>query len=309
MAAVVMNRATFPKGLQEGLNTWFGITYNKYQPQWPDLYEVNKTKKAWEEDVMAYGLGLAGVKEEGTPVTYSSGGEAWNKIYRIQTVALAFAITQEALEDHLYGDLGKEFSMALADSFQAFKEVKAMEPINNATVGTAGSPGRGGDGVSLLNTAHPLAYGGTYSNTLSTPADLTEAALEDAYTLISAFTSEQGQPMFVQSETLFVHPSKIPDAIRITETPNRPGTADNDINAIRQMGLLPKGVKQLHYMTDTDMWFVKTNVRKGGRYFERVPLKTSMEGDFETDNVRYKGRERYCFSFTNPRWLVGSVGA
>lgn len=308
MAVNPMTRAQFPRELEEGLNTIFGMVYNQHPDEWATLYEKNRTEKSWEEDVMRYGLGYAPDKTEGAGVEYDSGGEGWNVIYRIGTVALAFSLTEEAGEDNLYGDLGRDFSASLARSFKATKEVKAAAVFNSATDATAGSKGLGGDGVSLLSTAHPLANGQTFSNLLNPVAQLSEAALEDFFTLLAGWEDERGIPILVRPVSLNVHPSNIFNATRIVKNPDRPGTADRDINALNQLGMLPGGINQFHYWTDPEMWLIKTNVEKGGRYFEKVSLKTDMKEDFNSGNLRYKGRERYVFGFTNPRFVGGSTG-
>jgi hypothetical protein len=306
MAAIIMTRAQHPKGLQEGLNALFGFRYNEIMEQWPTLFEKSTTKKAFEEDVLRWGLGPATEKSEGAPVQYKSGGEGWSYVYKVITMALAFGITEEAMEDELYATLAKDFAGSMAESFKSAKEIKAMEIINNMTDGTNYALG---DGVSLANTAHPLAYGGTFANTFTIQADVSEEAIEDALNTIALWNNQVGIPMQAKVVKAYTNPTQEFNFARVLRTQGRPGTADNDINAIKTLGVVPEGVQPLHYLTDTDAWFLKTDVKNGFKYLERLGMQTKTESDFETGNVRYKGRERYVFGITDPHCGFFSSGA
>lgn len=301
----VMNRAQFRKQLQEGLNAVFGLEYKSYPEEWRDFLDLENSHKAYEEDVLMVGLGAAQVKAEGAGVAYDSGSEAWVSRYQHETIALAFSITEEAIEDGLYGKLGAKYAKALARSMQHTKEVKSANILNNAF----NSSFAGGDGKSLCATDHPLQGGGTFSNTFTTPADLSEASLEDALIQISKFTDDRGIPIASLAMKLVIPPDLCFVAERLTKSTLRPGTADNDINASRSKGMLPQGYCQVHRLTDPDAWFIKTDCPDGLKMMQRKNLQRGMEGDFETGNMRYKARERYSVGFTDPRAIFGSSGA
>lgn len=301
----VMNRATFRKQLQEGLNTVFGMEYKRYRQEWRPIFSTNNSRKAYEEDVLLAGLAGAPVKPEGGPVTYDAGGEAYTSRYVHETIALAFAITEEAEEDGLYGDLGSKYARALARSMTHTKEVKGAAILNNGF--NAAFPG--GDGVSLFNTAHPLWGGGTQSNTFTTQADLSETSLEEACIQISKWVDERGIPIAHMPLRLICPPDLCFVAERIMKTPNRPGSADNDINALRSKGKIPGGAFENHRLTDPDAWFLITDCQDGLKHMMRKGISRGVEGDFETGNMRYKARERYSFGWSDYRGAFGSSGA
>lgn len=300
----VMNRAQFKKQLQRGLNTVFGLEYKRYPEQWRDIFDVESSDKAYEEDVLMAGLAAAAVKPEGTGVAYDGGGESYTSRYVHETIALAFAITEEAVEDGLYGNLAAKFSKALARSMQHTKEVKGANVLNFAD--TAGYTG--GDGQRLLSTAHPLYSGGTLSNRPTTMADLSEATLEDALVAIAGFTDDRGIPIAATGVRLIV-PSQLRFvAQRLMFSDFRPGSADNDVNAIKSMGMLPGGFSVNQRLTDPNAWFIKTDVPDGLKHMKRLAIQRGVEGDFETGNMRYKARERYSFGWSDFRGVYGSTG-
>ena len=301
----IMNRARFRKELQEGLNTVFGLEYKQYAQEWKPMFSVESSSKAYEEDVLLAGLAGAPVKPEGAPVAYDSGGEAFVSRYVHETIALAFAITEEAEEDNLYGSIGQKYSKALARSMQHTKEVKAASVLNNGF--SASFPG--GDGVALFSTAHPLWGGGTQANTFSTQADLSETSLEEALIAISKFVDERAIPIAVRAMSLYVPPDLMFVAERILSSPYRPGTADNDVNAMKSTGMLPGGCDKNHRLTDVNAWFVRTDCPDGLKHIVRKNIQRGLEGDFETGNMRYKARERYSFGWSDYRGAFGSSGA
>ena len=301
---MALNRALFTKQLNLGLNTVFGMEYDRYPEQWRALYSTEQSMKAFEEDVQMIGFGAAPTKAEGAMINYDSGREGFVSRYVHETVALAFAITEEAEEDGLYGSLGAKYARALARSMQQTKEVKGANVFNNAT-GTS----VGGDGVSLLNASHPLGGGGTASNTLSTAADLSETSLETLLVQISTAVDDRSIPVALSGRKLAVPPQLVFIAERILKSNLRPGTADNDINALRNMGMIPEGVVVNQRFTDPDQYFILTDCPDGMKHFLRAPIKKAVEGDFETGNLRYKVRERYSFGFTDWRGVYGSEGA
>jgi len=301
-----MNRALFKKQLQLGLNTVFGLEYKRYPEEWRAIFDVESSAKAYEEDVLQMGLGAAQVKPEGRGVSYDQGGEVWTARYNHETIALACAFTEEAMEDNLYMDQGKKYAAALARSLQHTKEIKGANILNNAF--TAGAFA-GGDGVALLSTAHPLAGGGTFANRLTVDADLAEASLEDIDTLIQTMVDERGIPVAAQGLKVIVPPQLAYTAERLLTSPGRPGTPDNDVNALKGMGRFPGGYTVNRRITDTNSWYIKTDVPNGMKHFVRKPVSGGMEGDFESGNLRFKKRERYSFGFTDPRGLVGSSGS
>jgi len=301
---MALNRALFTKQLNLGLNTVFGMEYDRYPEQWRALYSTEQSMKAFEEDVQMIGFGAAPTKAEGAMINYDSGREGFVSRYVHETVALAFAITEEAEEDGLYGSLGAKYARALARSMQQTKEVKGANVFNNAT-GTS----VGGDGVSLLNGSHPLGGGGTASNTLATAADLSETSLETLLVQISTAVDDRSIPVALSGRKLAVPPQLVFIAERILKSNLRPGTADNDINAMRNMGMIPEGVVVNQRFTDPDAYFILTDCPDGMKHFVRAPIKKAVEGDFETGNLRYKVRERYSFGFTDWRGVYGSEGA
>lgn len=301
----IMNRARFRKQLQEGLNTVFGMEYRRYEQEWRPIFNVENSQKAYEEDVLLAGLAGAPVKAEGAPVAYDQGGEAFVSRYVHETIALAFSITEEAEEDNLYGSIGSKYSKALARSMQHTKEVKGAAILNNGF--SASFPG--GDGVSLFNTAHPLFGGGTQSNTFTTQADLSETSLEEACIAISKFVDERSIPIAVRVTKMIIPTDLEFVAERLLMSPYRPGTADNDVNALKKMGKVPGGAFKNHRLTDPNAWFLITDAQDGLKHMSRVNIQRGLEGDFETGNMRYKARERYSFGWSDYRGAFASSGS
>jgi hypothetical protein len=299
---MAMNRAQFAKMLEPGLNTLFGLEYDSYPPEYSAVFSANSSQKAYEEDVLLEGFGAAPVKNEGASISYDSASQQWTARYQHETVALAFSITEEAEEDGLYGSIAARYAKALARSMASTKEIKAANVLNNATSTT------GGDGVSLLNTSHPTRAG-NQSNTLATAADLSETSLEQILIQIADMKDDRGLRIAAQGQMLVIPTAYSFVAERLLESQLRTGTADNDINAIRSGGYLPKGYHVMRRLTDSDSFFVATDVPDGLKHFQRSALKKGMEGDFETGNVRYKVRERYSFGFTDWRGIFGTEGA
>jgi hypothetical protein len=299
---MAMNRAQFAKMLEPGLNTLFGLEYDSYPPEYSAVFSANNSQKAYEEDVLLEGFGAAPVKNEGASVSYDSASQQWTARYQHETIALAFSITEEAEEDGLYGSIAARYAKALARSMASTKEIKAANVLNNATSTS------GGDGVSLLNTAHPTRSG-NQSNTLATAADLSETSLEQILIQISDMKDDRGLRIAAQGQMLVIPTAYAFVAERLLESQLRTSTADNDINAIRSGGYLPKGYHVMRRLTDSDSFFVLTDVPDGLKHFQRSALKKGMEGDFETGNVRYKVRERYSFGFTDWRGIFGTEGA
>ena len=302
---MAISRAQLAKELEPGLNALFGMEYARYENQHAEIFETESSDRAFEEEVLIVGFGNAAVKEEGQGVEFDSASEGFTSRYTHETVALAFALTEEAVEDNLYDRLGARYTKALARSMAHTKQVKAANVLNNAFNANFA----GGDGVSLINTAHPLAFGGTLANRATTMSDLNETSLENALISISTFVDDRNMITALKGTKLIIPPQLQFVADRLLETPGRVSTADNDINAIRNMGLLPEGYAVNHFLTDNDAFFVLTDCPDGFKHFERTPITTSMEGDFDTGNVRYKARERYSFGFSNPRCVFGSQGA
>tara|TARA_A100001388_G_scaffold189426_1_gene142449 strand:+ start:3161 stop:4069 length:909 start_codon:yes stop_codon:yes gene_type:complete len=302
---MAISRAQLAKELEPGLNALFGMEYDRYENEHAEIFDTESSDRAFEEEVLIVGFGNASVKEEGQGVEFDSASEGFTARYTHETVALAFSLTEEAVEDNLYDRLGARYTKALARSMAHTKQVKAANVLNNAF----SSSFAGGDGVSLINTAHPLANGGSLANRATTMADLNETSLENALISISTFVDDRNMILAMRGTKLIVPPQLQFVADRLLETPGRVGTADNDINAIRNMGLLPEGYAVNHFLTDTDAFFILTDCPDGFKHFERTPITTSMEGDFDTGNVRYKARERYSFGFSNPRCVFGSQGA
>ena len=300
---MALNRALFTKQLNLGLNTVFGMEYDRYPEQWRSLYSTEQSMKAFEEDVQMIGFGAAPTKAEGAMINYDSGREGFVSRYVHETVALAFAITEEAEEDGLYGSLGAKYARALARSMQQTKEIKGANIFNTATTTSLG-----GDGQALLDALHPLGGGGTASNILATPADLSETSLETLLVQISTAVDDRSIPIALSGRKLAVPPQLVFVAERIIKSNLRPGTADNDINAMRNMGMIPEGVVVNQRFTNPDQYFILTDCPDGMKHFVRAPIKKAVEGDFETGNLRYKCRERYSFGFTDWRGVYGSEG-
>ena len=303
---MAISRAQLVKELEPGLNALFGLEYKRYDQEHKEIYAEESSDRAFEEEVMLSGFANADVKSEGQGVSYDEAQETFTARYTMETIALAFAITEEAMEDNLYDRLSSRYTKALARSMANAKQVKAVVPLNNGLPGVATF--KTGDGVSLINASHPTIQG-TFSNTLSTAADLNETSLEQSLIDIAAFTDERGLKIAARGMKMVLHSNQQFTAERLMKSPGRVGTADNDINAIKNMGMLPQGFVVNHYLSDTDAFYIITDVPNGMKYFNRAPLKTSMEGDFDTGNVRYKARERYVFGCSDPRGIYASPGA
>ena len=299
-----MNRAQFAKMLEPGLNTLFGLEYDSYPPEYSAVFSSNSSSKAFEEDVLLQGFGSAPTKDEGAAISYDTGSQQWTARYQHETVALAFSITEEAEEDGQYGSIASRYTKALARSMASTKEIKAANVLNNAQ--TAGFTG--GDGVVLLSASHPTTNG-NQSNVLATAADLSETSLESILIQISDMKDDRGLRIAAQGTQLIIPTAYTFTAERLLESQLRTGTADNDINAIKSGGYLPKGYHIMRRLTDSDAFFVQTDVPDGLKMFQRSPMKKGMEGDFETGNVRYKVRERYSFGVTDWRGIFGTEGA
>jgi hypothetical protein len=293
------------KELEPGLNALFGLEYDRYDNEHAEIFDTETSDRAFEEEVMLSGFGQAPVKGEGAAVAYDQANEAFTARYTHETIALAFAITEEAVEDNLYDRLSARYTRALARSMANTKQVKAAAVLNNGF----DSNYKGGDGVELFSTAHPTIGGGNVANELATPADLNETSLEQALIDIAAFVDERGLKIALRGMKLIVPSALQFTAERILVSDLRVGTADNDVNAIKSMGLLPQGYVVNHFLTDPDAFFIKTDAPNGLKHFVRSPIKTAMEGDFETGNVRYKARERYSFGWSDFRAIFGSPGA
>jgi|TARA_B110000503_G_scaffold113473_1_gene170333 hypothetical protein len=301
---MAMNRAQFAKMLEPGLNTLFGLEYDSYPPEYSAVFSSNSSNKAFEEDVLLQGFGSAPTKDEGAAISYDTGSQQWTARYQHETVALAFSITEEAEEDGQYGSIASRYTKALARSMSSTKEIKAANVLNNAQ--TAGFTG--GDGVVLLSASHPTTNG-NQSNVLATAADLSETSLESILIQISDMKDDRGLRIAAQGTQLIIPTAYTFVAERLLESQLRTGTADNDINAIKSGGYLPKGYHIMRRLTDSDAFFVQTDVPDGMKMFQRSPMKKGMEGDFETGNVRYKVRERYSFGVTDWRGIFGTEGA
>ena len=300
---MAISRGQLVKELEPGLNALFGLEYKNYANEHAEIFDTENSDRAFEEEVMLSGFANAPIKAEGTGVTFDNAQETFTARYTHETLALAFAITEEAIEDNLYDRLASRYTKALARSMANTKQVKAAKVLNNG-FGTAD----GGDGKELLATDHPIVTG-TEQNELSTAADLNETSLEQALIDIAALTDERGLKIAAKGMKLIVPSALQFTAERLMKSTQRVGTADNDINAVVSMGMIPQGYAVNHYLTDTDAWFIKTDVPNGLKHFVRAPLKTAMEGDFTTGNVRYKARERYSFGFSDWRGIFGSPGA
>jgi len=302
---MAISRSQLAKELEPGLNALFGMEYNRYEQQHAEIFETESSDRAFEEETMIVGFGNAKTKTEGQGVAYDSASEGFTSRYSHETIALAFALTEEAIEDNLYDRLGARYTKALARSMAHTKQVKAASVLNNAF----SSSFTGGDGVALVSTAHPLSGGGTFSNRPSTYSDLNETSLEDALISVSTFVDDRNMVIALQGKKLVVPPQLQFVVDRLLQTPGRVSTSDNDINAIKNMGMVSEGYTVNNFLTDNDAWFLMTDCPDGFKHFERSALSTSMEGDFDTGNVRFKARERYSFGFSNPRAVFASQGA
>jgi hypothetical protein len=300
---MAINRSQLAKELEPGLNALFGLEYARYEAEHAEIFDTESSDRAFEEEVLISGFGNAEVKAEGSGVRFDNASEGYTSRYTHETVALAFALTEEAVEDNLYDRLGARYTKALARSMANTKQIKAAAVLNNA-FSTAG-----GDGKVLIATDHPLSGGGSLANRATTMADLNETSLEDALINISTFTDDRGLNIALRGMKLIVPPQLQFVADRLLQSPGRVGTSDNDVNAIRNTGMIPDGYVVNHYLTDTDAFFIKTDCPDGFKHFERSPMSTALEGDFDTGNMRYKARERYSFGYSNFRAVYGSQGA
>ena len=299
---MAISRAQLVKELLPGLNALFGLEYARYGEEHKEVYETETSERSFEEETKLSGFSAAPVKGEGTAISYDNAQEAWTTRYNHETIALGFSITEEAIEDNLYDSLSARYTKGLARAMAYTKQVKAANVLNNAY--NAAYPG--GDGVSLLNSAHPLVNGGTNANTPTTAADLNETSLENAVIQIAAWTDERGLLIAARPKKLIVPPALMFVATRLLETELRVGTNNNDINAIKNNGAVPEGYTVNHFLTATNAWFLTTDVPNGLKHFVRTPLQNSMDGDFDTGNVRYKARERYSFGWSDPLGIYGS---
>ena len=301
---MAISRAQLAKELEPGLNALFGLEYKNYENQHAEIFDKENSDRAFEEEVMLSGFGTAGVKQEGAAVGYDDAQETFTSRYTHETIALAFSITEEAIEDNLYDSLGSRYTKALARSMATTKQVKAANVLNNGF----NSAFKGGDGKELFATDHPT-LNGTVRNELATAADLNETSLEQSLIDIAALTDERGLKIAAKGVKMIIPSALQFTAERLMKSSQRVGTADNDTNAVRSMGMIPQGYVVNNYLTDTNAFFIKTDVPNGMKYFERAALKTAMEGDFDTGNMRYKARERYSFGFSDFRGIFGSPGA
>jgi len=301
---MAISRSQLVKELEPGLNALFGLEYKNYANEHAEIFDSENSDRAFEEEVMLSGFGNAAVKPEGSSVNYDAATETFTARYTHETLALAFSITEEAIEDNLYDRLASRYTKALARSMANAKQVKAANVLNRAF----NSSYTGGDGLELCSTAHVIVAG-TFKNELSTAADLNETSLEQALVDIGVMKDERGLKIAAKGVKMIVPNDLQFTAERLMKSAKRTGTADNDINAVVSMGMIPQGYVVNHYLTDSDAWFIKTDVPNGLKHFVRAPIKTNMEGDFETGNVRYKARERYSFGWSDPRGIFGSPGA
>ena len=302
---MAISRAQLLKELLPGLNALFGLEYARYGEEHKEIYETETSERSFEEETKLSGFSAAPVKNEGSAIAYDNGQEAWSARYNHETIAQGFSLTEEAIEDNLYDSLSARYTKALARSMAYTKQVKAANVLNNGF--TAGYTG--GDGKTLFATDHPLISGGVNSNRPSTAADLNETSLENAVIQIAGWTDERGLLIAAKPKKLVVPPALQFVATRLLETELRVGTADNDINAIKNNGNIGEGYTINHFLTDTNAWFLTTDVPNGMKHFVRTPLQNSMDGDFDTGNVRYKARERYSFGYSDPLGMYGSPGA
>ena len=303
---MAISRSQLLKELLPGLNALFGMEYKQYGEEHKEIYEVETSERSFEEETKLSGFSAAPVKNEGAAIAYDNAQEAWTARYSHETIALGFSITEEAVEDNLYDSLSKRYTKALARAMAYTKQVKAASVLNNAF---QASGYNGGDGKPLCATNHPLVSGGTNSNTQSTMTDLNETSLEAAVIQIAAWTDERGLLIAAKPRKLVVPPGLMFVSKRLLDTELRVGTTDNDINALKAMGSIPEGYTVNHFLTDSNGWFLMTDVPNGLKHFVRAPLSNSMDGDFDTGNVRYKSRERYSFGWSDPLGIFGSQGA
>ena len=302
---MAISRAQLLKELLPGLNALFGLEYARYGEEHKEIYDTETSERSFEEETKLSGFTAAPVKNEGSAIRYDNGQEAWTARYNHETIAMGFSLTEEAIEDNLYDSLSARYTKALARSMAYTKQVKAAAVLNNGF--TAGY--NGGDGTTLFSATHTLVSGGTNSNVPSTPSDLNETSLESAVIQISLWTDERSLLIAAKPRKLVVPPALQFVATRLLETELRVGTNDNDINALKNNGSIPEGYAINHFLTDTNAWFLTTDVPNGMKHFERTPLQNSMDGDFDTGNVRYKSRERYSFGWSDPLGMYGSAGA
>ena len=302
---MAISRAQLLKELLPGLNALFGLEYARYGEEHKEIYETETSERSFEEETKLSGFSAAPVKNEGSAIAYDNAQEAWTARYTHETIAMGFSITEEAIEDNLYDSLSSRYTKALARAMAYTKQVKAAAVLNNGWASTVTY----GDGQPLFSTSHPLVSGGTNSNTPSTQADLNETSLENAVIQIAAWTDERGLLIAARPRKLIVPSNLQFVATRLLETELRVGTNNNDINAIKNNGAIPEGYTINHFLTDTNGWFLTTDVPNGLKHFVRTPMQTGMDGDFDTGNVRYKARERYSFGVSDPLGIFGSQGA
>jgi len=302
---MAISRAQLLKELLPGLNALFGLEYEKYGEEHQEIFEQESSERSFEEEVKLSGFSAAPVKNEGSAIAYDNAQEAWTARYNHETIAMGFSVTEEAVEDNLYDSLSARYTKALARAMAYTKQVKAASILNNGF----DSNYTGGDGVELFSTAHPLVSGGTNQNEPTTASDLNETSLENAVITIGSWTDERGLKIAARPMKLIIPSALQFVATRLMESQGRVGTADNDVNALRSMGSIPQGFAINHYLTDTDAWFLTTDVPNGLKHFVRTAMQTSMDGDFDTGNARYKARERYSFGWSDPLGMFGSPGA
>jgi hypothetical protein len=302
---MAISRAQLLKELLPGLNALFGLEYEKYGEEHKEIYETESSERSFEEETKLAGFSAAPVKNEGSAIAYDNAQEAWTARYNHETIAMGFSVTEEAMEDNLYDSLSSRYTKSLARAMSYTKQVKAAFVLNNGFSAAVTY----GDGVALFSTAHPLVSGGTNSNRPSTAADLNETSLENAVIQIAAWTDERGLLIAAKPRKLIVPPALQFVATRLLETSLRVGTTDNDINALKNNGSIPEGYFINNYLTDTNGWYLTTDVPNGLKHFVRSPLANSMDGDFDTGNVRYKARERYSFGWSDPLGMFGSPGS
>tara|TARA_R110000772_G_scaffold34106_1_gene82944 strand:- start:706 stop:1620 length:915 start_codon:yes stop_codon:yes gene_type:complete len=304
---MAISRAQLLKELLPGLNALFGLEYKRYGEEHKEIYEKETSERSFEEETKLSGFSAAPVKSEGNAIAYDNAQEAWTARYTHETIALGFSLTEEAVEDNLYDTLSARYTKALARAMAYTKQVKASNVLNNGF--NAGGQYNGGDGVPLFSAAHPVVNGATNSNVPLVASDLNETALENAVIQIAAWTDERGLLIAAKPRKLVIPPALQFVATRLLETEMRVGTADNDLNALKTNGSIPEGHCINHFLTDPDAWFLTTDVPNGMKHFERTKLTNSMDGDFDTGNVRYKSRERYSFGWSDPLGMYGSAGA
>jgi hypothetical protein len=304
---MAISRSQLLKELLPGLNALFGLEYKRYGEEHKELYETEKSERSFEEETKLSGFSAAPVKSEGAQIAYDNAQEAFTARYSHETIALGFSITEEAIEDNLYDSLSARYTKALARAMSYTKQVKAASVLNNGFTNSAQY--YGGDGVPLFSASHPLVSGGTNSNVASTPVDLNETSLESALIQIAAWTDERGLLIAAKGRKLIIPPALMFVATRLLDTNLRVGTNNNDISAIVNNGSVPEGYSVNHFLTDTNAWFLLTDVPNGLKHFERMPMETKMDGDFDTGNVRYKARERYSFGWSDPLAVWGSAGS